>query len=117
AFTYDPLVGVRDDINNKPEVFYLYNNYPNPFNLTTAIKFDLAVSSRVEITIYNSLGQLMRRLFSQELVIGSHEVFWNGLTDYGDEVSSGTYFVVLKAYIKDQVNEVFTKSLKIMLLK
>lgn len=116
-FLYNPLVGIREDEIISPEAFNLYKNYPNPFNTTTIVRFDVLLNSKVDITIYNSLGQKIKNLLSQNLSTGSYEVFWNGLTDNGIEVSSGIYFVLMKAYLTNLSTEAFRKSVKMMFLR
>ncbi len=116
-FKYSPLVGIREDDIISPEGFDLHNNYPNPFNTTTILRFDVSISSKVDITIYNSLGQKIKNVLSQNLSSGSYEALWNGLADNGNEVSSGMYFVLMKAYTIRPLNEVFTKSMKMVLIK
>ncbi len=75
-----------------PEVFALHQNYPNPFNPSTTIRFDLPQPQLAQIAIYNLRGQLVRELLTQSLPAGSHEVVWDGRSDYGNCVASGLYF-------------------------
>jgi hypothetical protein len=70
-----------------PSGFALNQNYPNPFNPATAIEFHLPVRSRVEITVYNVLGQRVATLLDRELPPGSHSVTWDA-----DGYASGVYF-------------------------
>ena len=83
-----------------PEVstgFSLYANYPNPFNPTTTISYRLPARSRVELAIYNLLGQQIRTLVNADQPVGEHQVQWDGRNDAGKQVSSGIYFYQLKA--------------------
>ncbi len=68
------------------------SNYPNPFNPETTISFTLPQQSTATLRIYNSAGQLVRTLLSEELGAGEHKVVWNGTSDSGRLVSSGVYF-------------------------
>jgi len=61
-----------------PLAFSLYNNAPNPFNPATQIRFDLPMSGRVELTVYDMLGQKVRSLVWSSLAAGSQPVEWNG---------------------------------------
>ncbi len=80
--------------------FYLYANYPNPFNPTTTLKIQVPVAERpqnVKLEIFNSLGQRVRVLQNGQMTAGTHEIEWNGLADNGSQVTSGLYFAVLRA--------------------
>jgi len=87
-----------------PQVFRLYQNFPNPYQLAspnheTLIRFDLpgTASAKVELTIYNLAGQMVRRLVSGERIPGAYEVRWEGRDERGLLVPSGTYFYRIKA--------------------
>jgi hypothetical protein len=77
--------------------FQLFQNYPNPFNPETTIKFEVPVtqsgSEKVEITIYNSIGERVKNLFSGVLDGGVYEIKWNGENNNGLKQPSGVYFV------------------------
>ncbi len=70
---------------------------PNPFNPSTVICFSLTDPGRVELTIYNSAGQRVRRLVSGCLAAGEHAFAWDGLDDSGRPASSGVYIAGLCA--------------------
>jgi|GEM_PF-1078272 len=70
-----------------PTELKLYNNYPNPFNPITKIRFDIPNAEYVFLTIFNSLGEEIIKLVNQNLTTGSYEVEFDG-TNY----SSGIYF-------------------------
>jgi hypothetical protein len=72
--------------------YALSQNYPNPFNPTTTIEFALPADSKVDIEIFNILGQKMATLFSGYQTAGYHQVVWNA-----SKMSSGIYFSVMKA--------------------
>ncbi len=81
-----------EDAGALPTRFNLYQNYPNPFNPTTHISFDLPKSAFVELSIYNSNGQLVDRLISENRTAGTHQINWNGVNH-----SSGLYYFKIKA--------------------
>ena len=93
-----------------PTEFALHENYPNPFNPTTTLRFDLPEVSNLTLTIYNMLGQKVRTFNYQNTSAGYHSVKWNATNDYGDPVSAGIYLYQLQA--KD-----FVKTRKMVLLK
>jgi hypothetical protein len=74
-----------------PPVFTLHQNFPNPFNPETTIKYDLAEASHVKLRIYNVVGQVVRTLVAEHQPAGQYQVKWNGIDDRGIPVSSGIY--------------------------
>jgi hypothetical protein len=75
-----------------PAGFRLAPNYPNPFNPSTTIGYAVPTRSAVELTVHNTLGQLVRELASGEVEAGHHEVTFDAAG-----LSSGVYFYRLKA--------------------
>jgi hypothetical protein len=106
--TYPP-VGNPDD-PTPVIVNALYGNYPNPFNPSTSIAWSNAKAGNVTIRIYNTKGQLVKTLVSENKAAGSHRVIWDGRNDANRTVSSGLYFYRLDA-------PGFTSTRKMMLLK
>ncbi len=91
----DYVVSVSEDISNLsiPDKLSLEQNYPNPFNPSTTIKFELPVSSQVDLRIYNLLGQ-------EVTVVINNEEFSSGIYKYNfnaSQLTSGVYFYRLKA--------------------
>ena len=80
-----------------PSTTILHNNYPNPFNPTTNISFDLSARSHVSLKIYNLLGQEVRTLVNETKGLGNHSVVWDGTDNFGQNVSSGIYVYELRA--------------------
>ena len=75
-----------------PESFELKQNYPNPFNPSTTIRYVLPQRSRVNLSVYNTLGQLVSTLVNGEEQAGQHEVKFDG-----SNLASGVYFYRLQA--------------------
>ncbi len=75
--------------------FQLRQNYPNPFNPNTNIAYSLEKSGRVELRIFNTLGQQVRELVNEAKSAGEYTISWNGRNDAGAQVASGTYFYKL----------------------
>ncbi len=75
-----------------PKEFHLYDNFPNPFNPTTKIAFELPVVSKVKLVIYDALGREVRTLTDDEYPSGYIELTWDGRSETGTMVSSGVYF-------------------------
>jgi hypothetical protein len=99
------LVGDRSFIKNNsagvdvfPDAYVLRQNFPNPFNPTTNIVFMLPQAAKVQLDIYNILGQRVRSLVKDRLhEEGYHMVEWNGKNDLGIQVASGLYFIRFNA--------------------
>ncbi|MCK5787422.1 MAG: T9SS type A sorting domain-containing protein, partial [Chlamydiia bacterium] len=70
----------------------LRENYPNPFNPTTTISYDLKNDSKIKLEIFNIKGQKIITLEDGEKVAGYHNIIWNGKDSEGSSVSSGIYF-------------------------
>ena len=68
------------------------NTYPNPFVRETTIEFDLHISTQVYISIFNSIGQEIKVVHSGKLKSGLNKVTWDGKSEDGSLVNSGTYF-------------------------
>jgi len=93
-----------------PQSFALHPNYPNPFNPSTSITFDLPEQSNVNLNIYNALGQLVKSYSYNNYPAGSYKVRWNGKNVFGQQLSAGVYIYQLRA-------GKFVKSRKMILLK
>ena len=81
-----------EDINEIPIEFNLSNNYPNPFNPSTKIRFALPKNSKVKLSVYNLLGQEITVVLDKNVNAGNHEITFNG-----SNLSSGLYFYKLIA--------------------
>ena len=80
-----------------PQRFALYDNYPNPFNNSTAIRYSLPKSVPVKIEIFNLLGHKVATLVDSKKESGVHEIQWNGQSDTREHVSTGLYFYRITA--------------------
>ena len=98
------------ETNGMPTEFALHENYPNPFNPSTTLRFDLPELSDVNVIIYNMLGQEVKTFNMQNISAGHHSIKWNATNDLGDPVSAGVYLYQLQT--RD-----FVKTRKMILLK
>ena len=80
-----------------PQEYNLHQNYPNPFNPGTYISYSLPVPGRVELSIYNVRGQLVRTLVDHAQPAGQHLAQWDGRDTRGQLATSGIYFYRLTA--------------------
>ena len=89
SVSYSPEISVDVD---QPFEFNLSQNYPNPFNPSTTIKFSLAFNSRVEMKVFDVLGQEVISLINKEMQAGYHQVVFDA-----SPLSSGVYFYRIDA--------------------
>jgi hypothetical protein len=92
-------------IQQLPKAFALYENFPNPFNPTTTIRYDLPTSSFVRLTVFNILGEPIATLVNGIEHAGERSVLFDA-----SNLSSGIYFYRL------QSNE-YTKTMKMIVAK
>lgn len=86
----------EDDPEVVPSTYALYQNYPNPFNPTTEIRFDLPEAIRVELKIFNILGQEVATLVDDVRNAGAYRILWDGKNAAGLTVASGIYVYQIK---------------------
>lgn len=76
-------------INNPTEVF---QNFPNPFNQMTTIRFNLVQPAQVKVEILNTNGELIKTLVEKNFPAGMNEIYWDGTNELNQRVASGVYF-------------------------
>ena len=82
---------------NTPKEYKLYQNYPNPFNSVTVINYSLPNVSNVKVTIYNTLGEIVKTIIYNENVSpGNYNHQWDGTDNYGNIVTSGVYIYTIQ---------------------
>ena len=108
----DVGVAVEDDAEHTSATpdFVQSTNYPNPFNNSTIIEYNLPERADVSVIIYDLLGRRVKQLFDGDQSAGSHQVVWDGADSRGAPVSSGVYFYRIEA-------NGFAESKKMLLLK
>jgi len=89
SYEYSEVVSV---LNTTPLDYALQQNYPNPFNPVTTIKYTLPIKSKVELTIYNTLGESLAQLVNEEKEAGNYSVNFDATN-----LPSGIYFYKLEA--------------------
>lgn len=93
-----------------PVNFKLEQNYPNPFNPITTIKFTIPKETRVQISVFDITGRLVKTLLDKTLPAGEHLITWDGTDENGSKVSSGVY-------IYQMYSDNFTSAKKMILAK
>jgi hypothetical protein len=100
------VVGIEDPYAGKiPKTYVLFQNYPNPFNPITYIRYGLPKAGRVEIILYNILGQRIAKLVDEDKKAGYHLINFNA-----NRFASGMYIYRMKSGN-------FTKVMKMLLIK
>ena len=97
------------DNGSVPAVTTLETNYPNPFNPETTIKYSVAKAGKVNLSIYNIKGQLVRTLVNENQEPSYRSIVWKGENNNGSKVSSGVYFYRLQT-----AEKVMTKKMLLM---
>jgi len=105
---YQPDYNVHDYLT--PGDFRLYDNYPNPFNPSTTISYDLPAASQVSLEVFNLLGRKVTTLVNGFQTAGHQKIYWNGQNSAGVTVSSGVYFYRL-------TTDTYVQTKKMILLK
>jgi hypothetical protein len=102
----------KQENNSQPTRYTLYQNYPNPFNPETLIKYAVSGDglTRVNLKIYNIVGQLVKTLVDEDQMPGEYTRTWNGKDEKNQDVASGMYFYKLKV-------SNFTETKKMVLLR
>jgi len=85
------FTAVEEDTNPTPNQTTLEAGYPNPFNSSVTIPFQLAESGPIRLDIYNVTGQRVRRLISGHRQVGEHLATWDGRAEAGGQVAIGVY--------------------------
>lgn len=109
AVKFDRDSMVRDSVTGAaaavPKTFGAMGNYPNPFNPSTTVIFELEEPGMADLGIFNGLGQRIRTLVRGAMSPGCHELVWDGRDDAGRTATSGVYFARLRQGTKTAAHE------------
>lgn len=105
------LSGIAGTFRPKPLTFILDQNFPNPFNPSTQVKFQLPQTTRVSIDIFDIIGRRVNTLMNNKAVeAGYYQVSWDGTNSSGTLVSSGIYILQLRtAKFNRSIKMIFQK--------
>ena len=80
-----------------PKTYFLHQNFPNPFNPTTSIEYDLPEFSIVNISIFDLMGRKVKSLINLKQPAGYQSIRWDGTNSFGEIVSTGMYIYTIQA--------------------
>jgi len=86
-----------------PKQLILWQNFPNPFNPATKLRFQIPYVNNVTLEIFSITGQKVRTLINEQMEQGWHEVQWDGLDEAGSSVPSGIYYARLRAGNQEEI--------------
>ncbi|NOZ74531.1 MAG: T9SS type A sorting domain-containing protein, partial [FCB group bacterium] len=92
-----PVLSSDERNTRLAEVYRLDGNYPNPFNPSTMIRYDLPTAGTVNLSVFDLRGRLVRSLIDRYQEAGKYSVRWNGKNQNDQSVSSGLYIVRMEA--------------------
>ncbi len=95
---YGYVTSIKPDNSTQtpPNSVVLYPNYPNPFNSSTKIEFEIPTKMNLQLTIYDLLGKEIKQLFRGFKNPGRHSFIWDGRDNLGNQVASGVYYYKLE---------------------
>ncbi len=81
--------------DNIPNEFKLHSAYPNPFNPSTTIQFDIPEDSFVSLNVFDMMGRKIKTLLNDKISAGRRSITWDGTNNLNQVVSAGTYFYMI----------------------
>ena len=115
TFSTHDYVGIDPNIIH-PDEFSLMQNFPNPFNASTQIRYTLKSNMHVRVEVFDITGRLIGTLAKTSQSAGSHTLNWSGLNDDGESMSSGVYICRMQV-ASGSGNYRLENSIKMILLK
>ena len=113
TFNVNSTLGIGRNLSGIPKQFYLAQNFPNPFNPSTTIKYQIPVNSFVSLKIYNVLGEEVSLLVYEKQNAGAYELNWDA-----SNYPSGVYFYKLETLNPSKGNQTtYISSRKMVLVK
>ena len=97
SFSPSNSVGVDNRSETLPQGFALEQNFPNPFNPFTTLRYDLPENAMVNITIYDMMGRQVKTLINDQQTVGYRSTQWKATNDAGSPVSAGIYLYMIQA--------------------
>lgn len=111
------ILAINDENPIFPTTYAIESNYPNPFNPSTTIAYQLPQRSQISLVIYNAIGQEIRNLAADTREAGRYSSVWDGRDNSGKPVASGIYFYLFTANPVSGSESGFRATHKMILLK
>jgi hypothetical protein len=111
---HSPISSAKNIAENPVRDFSLGQNFPNPFNPTTTIRFNIRKRAKVSLVLYDVTGKEVSTLVNEDREPGNYDAHWSGTSNHGTSVASGTYFYRLLAIADDGVKTVETKRMTLI---
>jgi hypothetical protein len=111
------LLAIHGNACLVPELFSLNPVYPNPFNRSASIRYLLPIDTNIKLDIFNAKGVHIYRLFEGEKHAGIYTLSWDGKNNYGQDVSSGMYIILLEADNLQYNRHHYIETRKVILVK
>ena len=89
-------IETEKNISIAPKNMTLSHAYPNPFNNSTKIQFNIPEHGYVSIGVYNSAGRYIAQIIEKKMNKGTHYINWKGIDNHGKSIPSGSYLIVMK---------------------
>ncbi|OYD13827.1 hypothetical protein CH333_09830 [candidate division WOR-3 bacterium JGI_Cruoil_03_44_89] len=86
------FVGINENYDGAPDVFWISRCHPNPFTEFTSINYFLPTNDKVSLKIYDITGRVVKVLIDEEVNAGYHTIGWDGKDASGNKIASGIYF-------------------------
>lgn len=96
-FALGPTVSLETRSNDETTRHFESSVYPNPFNPSTTVAFELTAPGRVSVKVFDVSGRLVKTLADNSFADGAHELHWDGFDDRGARVASGIYFIRIES--------------------
>ena len=100
--SYSGPLAIAGEIGLQPGQFKLHQAYPNPFNPTTTLKYEMGSAGPVSIDVFDVNGRKIRSLYNGIQIPGQHEIRWDAKDDHGRSMSSGVYLFKVNVNGKQQ---------------
>jgi len=95
SVTPNDVTSIDKDFESRPVTMTMHQNFPNPFNPSTTISFEMHAAGQANLKIYNIKGEAITTLAQGEIAPGSYQITWDGRDDQGRLVATGNYIAVL----------------------
>jgi len=111
------ITGIEQEENRmiEPEDFSISHNYPNPFNASTTIQFEIRERATVKLFVYDITGRVIYILVNEVRDAGCHTVSWDSIDFMGKQVASGVYFSRFEVITQDKKH--YNKTGKMILIR